>query len=146
MSTVALAQEYIWSQNGETVYRSLTDPRFTPTADGSYTLTVRKGGCLRTSREQVVTGVERESFSSFQLYPNPTTSRNIKLRFAGAGNDVVVRIVDVVGKEVFTMPYENLGQSGELQIEPMQRLAKGVYLMTIEYRSGKQQIRFVIEE
>lgn len=145
--STAFGNEYIWSLNGTEITTDRSQNFIVPASNGSYTLTVAKGGCRQTSRAFVVTGVaELSADNSFAVYPNPTTTDNINLHVRVYGKEnISVRILDVLGRE-YRVRTESTEEPSVLAVKPVQRLKPGVYFMAIGDGSDARTIKFIVEE
>ena len=80
------------------------------------------------------------------IYPNPSNGNNIQLMLSGIDAETVqVRMLDAMGKEIWTNKYTTLELSNT-SIEFEQQLADGIYFIQIV--SGKQTIsqRFLVRK
>ena len=145
--STAFGNEYIWSLNGTEISTDRSQNFIVPASNGSYTLTVAKGGCRQTSRAFVVTGVaELSADNSFAVYPNPTTTDNINLHVRVYGKEnISVRILDILGRE-YRVRTESTEEPSVLAVKPVQRLKPGVYFMAIGDGSDARTIKFIVEE
>lgn len=143
----AFGERYTWFHNGNELSNDPSANFIIPTSDGSYTLSVAKGGCSKMSRSFVVTGVPEISVSNdFAVYPNPTTSNNIKLKVNAPGRqELRIRILDVVGREFHNVTADAPGGQSVLEVKPLQPLRPGVYFMAIESDMKVSTIKFIIE-
>jgi hypothetical protein len=142
------AAVYEWSRNGEVIRSSPADYYFIPELPGAYTLTVKEGGCSKTSRAFVVTDVEESAGTgNITLYPNPTATANINFRAEeSAQGDYYLRILDIQGRESHAGVYPAQAVREGVKVTPRGQLRAGVYFLIVEHGSSVRKIKFVIHE
>jgi chitodextrinase len=141
--TSAWGPKYIWSKNGEALDNS-DNPFFIPTDDGRYSVTVFSGGCSFQSPEFLINNVQENGSSLYNLYPNPTTSENIQIVTGKKGITADIRIMDILGKEIYKTTHTS-GSNGTIMIKTPNVLSDGVYFLMIDDGGVKKQIRFIIQ-
>jgi chitodextrinase len=144
--TSVSATTYTWTRNGEVIQVSPYN-YFVATEPGSYDVTVQNGGCSKTSRTYLVTGAEGEPDLKYNVYPNPTSSDQIFLQVIASSNeDVNVKVVDLVGKEVFVDVFNTEQLKESVQLSPSTRLRAGVYVILLEQKQRIQKIKLILKE
>jgi hypothetical protein len=84
--------------------------------------------------QQPIAAVSNMSDISANVYPNPNNGELVNLNITGlTGTDVYVRIMDSMGREVFTNRYTAEGSLNTI-INFTQPLAQGLYM--VEFRDG----------
>jgi hypothetical protein len=135
--------KYIWLKNGEALANS-DNPFWIPSEDGRYSVTVVSGGCSFQSPEFLISNVQENASSLYTLYPNPTSSENIQIVGGKKGITANIRIMDILGKEIYrTM--QTSGNTGTMLIKTPGVLSDGVYFLMIDDGAIKKQIRFIIQ-
>lgn len=81
---------------------------------------------------------------SWSVYPNPVVN-DIYLRIKETMNNVTVRITDMNGKPVFTQSFASLIVGQDLLI-PVQAIAKGIYMVTLQSNAGTQTQQIVVNK
>lgn len=83
----------------------------------------------------------------FSIYPNPIRSdQTLKAKIQGidANEKIILLVTDMIGSKVFK---EEVEVSSEISINlPMEKLKKGIYLITIQYKHQKLTRRFSFTE
>src|SRR5690606_5391807 len=139
---------YTWAYNGVEIAEASSKNFIIAKDAGNYTLTFKQGGCFKTSREHVITGVE-ESYDGFfmQVFPNPATASSLNLKVQTPSHEpVLVRIIDVIGKEFFENVYEPVELSNGVTLQPQHELKAGVYFVLTEQGSRKAHLKVLVKE
>jgi hypothetical protein len=77
---------------------------------------------------------------SFNVYPNPATADNIRLELLGmAESPVQVKIVDQMGRELYTQTFETPGLASGQQLALPSSPQGGVYILMVN--QGERQLR-----
>jgi hypothetical protein len=133
----SVAASYEWfDSNGNLV---AVDPWFTPTNTGEYYLMVTDlNGCEFTSESLlfvVSLGVDEENISDLNLYPNPTKGMVSIVFSSNHSQKLQVRIVNIIGEEVFIENLEQFVGEYTKQID-LSNNAKGIYFLEVETIDG----------
>ncbi len=107
---------------------SETNQIYNSTANGSYAVQVTDNGCVDTSACVVIstTGIDNNGANVLSVYPNPTMGMfNIAIANANIA-ELVISIVDIQGKEVFSSVDKNVNGAYNKQIN-LEEIAKGLY-------------------
>jgi len=102
------------------------------------------GGLLYFADADVVLATENNSLitNDFTVFPNPITE-NVFVKFGAEKNEKVqIRIVDVLGKEMYSKSIQSPSQTENLNIE---NLNSGVYFMSIQIEDVVMTKKIVIE-
>lgn len=105
-----------------------TNQVYNTTANGSYAVEVTDNGCVDTSACVVIstTGIDNNEANVVSVYPNPTMGMfNIAISNANIA-ELVITIVDIQGKEVFSSVDKNVNGAYNKQIN-LDEIAKGLY-------------------
>ena len=136
---------YRWldCNNSNSVIPSETGITYTATANGDYAVEVTINGCVDTSACVSITtvGVDEVSLEmdNLKLYPNPTTG-NVMLDL-GLIDNVQISIIDVAGREVYSLYAVNKKQ---IQISSAE-FSKGVYFVKIQSNNQQKIIKLIKE-
>ena len=109
-----------------------TSSVYTSTANGSYAVEVTDNGCVDTSACVVIstTGIANNSENVLSVYPNPTIGMfNIAISNANI-SELVITIVDIQGKEVFSSVDKNVNGTFNKQIN-LEEISKGLYYIKV---------------
>jgi len=109
-----------------------TNQAYTSTANGSYAVQVTDNGCVDTSACVIIstTAIENNSENQLSVYPNPTIGIfNIAISNASI-SELVITIVDIQGKEVFSSVDKNVNGEFNKQID-LEELSKGLYYIKV---------------
>ncbi len=124
---------YQWINCGTSLPISgATSQSYSATADGSYAVEVTDNGCVDTSACVMIigAGIANNSTNEWSVYPNPTMGMfNISINNANIA-ELVISIVDIQGKEVFTSADKNVSGSFNKQIN-LEEVAKGLYYIKV---------------
>lgn len=142
LSTTVAFATYQWLL-GSTPIAGETSATYTPTADGSYAVSVTDaGGCAGTSALQAVsvTGVHDVLAGSISLYPNPVVSGLFILNVPSTTNvPVHVVISNVLGKKV-----KELTATANRPVTVTMDLP-GVYFLSAATETGKYTAKLIIQ-
>ena len=117
--------------------------------NGTYNVVLTITGPCGTdtvSQTVVIAGISLEENAlsrSLEVYPNPSNGK-VTISFKTTGQDAVVRIMDVAGKEVFTITRENVNSEFSQTID-IGKLADGVYLLEVT-NGNTTAVRRLIKE
>lgn len=140
------ADEFTWTRNGE-VFATTTKNQIVVSEPGTYGVTARLVGCSKSAREYVVTATEGDQDFRYNVFPNPTSSDNIYLQVvAGSNEDVKVRMVDLVGREVYANLFNTEQLKESVQLSPATRLRAGVYIVMLEQKTRIRKIKLIVKE
>ncbi len=129
---------YQWldCNNGMAPVAGATSQSFTPSANGSYAVSVTQNGCTDTS--SCVTynfvGMEESTLISVSVFPNPTDG-NVTVQY-GSSKEANVTVTDVTGRVIRILPNCISGTVVDLGRE-----AKGVYFLNIAIGNQVQTIK-----
>lgn len=95
---------------------------------------------------QTPSGIRSVATANVQLYPNPTSGLlNISFENAETGR-VTLEVANLLGQKTFTKTIEATGGTNLVQL-PLNNLAPGVYLLTLQSEQTKFAVKkFVIEK
>jgi hypothetical protein len=144
--TTVSASSYTWTRNGEVIMVSPFN-YILAFESGSYDVTAKNGGCSKTSRTFLVTAREGEPDFRYNVFPNPTSSDQIFLQvMARSNDDVRVKMVDLVGKEVYMNMFSAEQLKESVQLSPSTRLRAGVYIVMLEQKTRVHKIKLIVKE
>jgi hypothetical protein len=126
-------QSYQWYDcNSENAIPGATNQTFTPTMDGSYSVSISNGNCEISSNcyDIVNLSVAQNEASLFMLYPNPTTG----LLTIETQAELKLNITNAAGQKMLA---ENL-KVGQTAID-LSGLAAGIYYATTTTSNGLQK-------
>lgn len=119
---------------------------YTPTQDGCYKVRAWWYGseaCATFSLDSVcivTTGIPENAIDNMTLSPNPVTS-HISLSFPADQEDIMVKILDIAGREVRSMLF-----SGKEFVIDRENLSSGVYFIQVTDRNSYTISRKIIFE
>lgn len=121
--------ELMYSINGIDFQSSNT---FEGLAPGEYTITVQdENGCEATVDAEVLTGVEDAALDlDFSISPNPNNGDFDLIVNMPTDNNLIVRVYDVAGKEIYRNVFVKNGISFSQRIQ-VNALAVGSYFVTV---------------
>ena len=102
-------------------------------------------GMIAFSKEQVGTvGIDEQTqITAFTLYPNPTTTGNITIKFNNTSSSSTTTITDLSGKQVYS---ERITFQGEQTQEiNVANLSKGMYIISIANESSRISKKLIIK-
>ncbi len=105
-----------------------TNQTYTAIANGDYAVEVTDGGCVDTSAcvNINITGISNNTENVLSIYPNPTMGMfNIVISNANI-SELIITIVDIQGKEVFSSVDKNVNGTFNKQIN-LEGISNGLY-------------------
>lgn len=133
LSTDDLGYDYQWNFDGSPIVGETTTET-TPTTAGSYTVTATDtNGCSSTSApfEYDNVGISEESFTHFQLFPNPATDK-VGVIFNSEIDAKEVILTDLTGRIINRLL---VGQNDSIILD-VSGQSDGVYLVSILDNKG----------
>lgn len=144
-ATITVAQngaQYQWlnCSTGNSPIAGATSQSFTPSANGSYSVTVTIGGCSSTSSCVNITnlGIDDLNFEDVSIYPNPSNGK-ITVSFNKEVNLKSFVIRDVTGRTV----REEKAQTTNGLTFDISTEAQGVYFLNIEVGNSIQSFKLI---
>lgn len=138
---------YQWINCGTTsAIAGETNQSYTATADGSYAVEVTDNGCVDTSACVMIigAGIADNTMNIVEVYPNPTLGAfNIAIANANA-SELMINIVDIQGKEVFSSVDKNVNGTFNKQVN-IENIAKGVYYIKVNTGAELKIEKLVIQ-
>ncbi len=140
---------YQWldCDNGNAIIVGETAQSFTATASGNYAVIVTEAGtCSDTSAcvNVIVTGIASNAAQVVSIYPNPSNGV-FTLNISNAlSNQVVISIMDIQGKIVYSESDKNVSAQYNKQIN-LTNLAKGIYYVKLSIGSEVQIQKLIIQ-
>jgi hypothetical protein len=131
ITAIASAGTYQWlnCNAGLAPIAGETGQSFTATANGDYAVEITDNGCVDTSACVNINATmlaNTSSVTALSVYPNPTNGIfNIAISNANF-SELVISIVDIQGKEVFSSSEKNVSGAYNKQIN-LEELSKGLY-------------------
>jgi hypothetical protein len=134
--------QYQWLNcgTGNSPIAGATAQSFTPTANGSYAVTVTTNGCSATSACVNITnlGIDDLNFEDVSVYPNPTNGK-ITVSFSKEVNLTSFVIRDVTGRLIREeKPQTTSGITFDISAE-----AQGVYFLNIEVGGATKSFKVI---
>ena len=145
-STTATYQ-WIDCDNGNAIIASETGQSYTALSSGNFAVIITEGGsCSDTSAcvNVSVTGIDSNFEQIVSIYPNPS---NGLLTFSinnVVTNQIVISILDIQGKIVFTETDKNIAAEYKKQIN-LSDLAKGIYYVKLNIGSEVKTQKLIIQ-
>lgn len=135
-SPSGLNYQWIDCNNGNVPIAGATNAVFAPGANGSYAVVVSDNGCSDTSAcvNFTLVGIEAESVSQIQVYPNPTDGK-VLIR-----SEVKIARVDVWDAS------GRLLESSDSNFVDLSGYAKGIYFLRIHLINGNFWLKQVIRD
>ncbi|MFN6379877.1 MAG: FG-GAP-like repeat-containing protein [Flavobacteriales bacterium] len=125
--------DYEWFVNNN-AQESYNQNTYTASFAGNYQVRViDPNGCSELSNQISVTSIEEGYKTSWNIYPNPTTSRFVVTNLEGANVPLV--IYDMMGKKIMSL---NVSNKQEINVND---LSAGIYVIQI----GDKQRRLVVK-
>jgi hypothetical protein len=111
--------------NGDQVLPNETNQSFTPEQNGEYAVIVTLDGCADTSACVLINnaGINNIDAVAFSLYPNPTSTGDFRIKYAGKINRI--EVIDMIGKVIPVKADQNF------KTVYGSELAKGKYLVRL---------------
>ncbi len=102
------------------------------------------GLATTTVRTATATGVKyKNSEAEFSLYPNPTHSGSLFVKFANSlKEDAIIEVLDVAGRKLGT---QKVATGSLLQTIDVSNFAKGTYILNVVYKGSNNVSTFMIE-
>ncbi len=143
-STILGASSYSWSTGDSTQSIIARDT-------GAYSVTTTDAlGCTSTVYDTLVgsvicTGIEEESMNNlFDIYPNPSNGTCILTITNSNSKDLVISIIDILGKEVFRLSDKHNSTEYKKQID-LGDLAPGIYNVKLTTGNNFQTRKLIIQ-
>jgi len=94
--------------------------------------------------------VDLKATQNFEVYPNPSDGSNLMMKLSGdfqSNQEVLVVVYDMQGRETYSKIVISNNQSGEViaAMDPSNKLAKGMYLVTATSSNQIYKQKIVIE-
>ena len=135
--------------SGTGVNSNMFDP--TITGDGTFmiTYTYSSGACVRFDSAAIVvdlcTGIINSSENNnISIYPNPTNGTITVAIGNGNNSELIISIMDIQGRVVFTSIDKNIGAGYFKQIN-LDQLAKGIYYIKLTNADNSKYQKLIIE-
>lgn len=133
---------YTWELDGSPIPEADGEDTYVPSQNGLYTVSgYDENECLVTASYELKNiGVDELNPLDISLYPNPSTDF-IQLETAKhVSKNTVIRISDMEGKQMISLPVE----SPKIQID-LQNFPVGNYIMEYEYNKQKIYKKFAVQ-
>jgi hypothetical protein len=103
------------------------------------------GARMATAEEPMVT--ESAPVSKFNVYPNPTTDRdiNVQLEEVVDASPVHIKVIDFTGRQVYEGQFDADAVNQGVKILPTESMRDGMYLMQINHNGTLTQQRISIK-
>lgn len=141
------ATSYNWNF-GDGFTSTEANPTHTFTAPGTHevVLTATNGDCsdVQTITLTNVSVEEAQMCFNFMVYPNPTSHDAVVSVNTQSGMNVLLRILDITGKEVYNTQLNNLNGQQNIQI-PSSSFEKGVYFVQMFTDYTQQTGRLIVK-
>ncbi|MFN5318578.1 MAG: M43 family zinc metalloprotease [Bacteroidia bacterium] len=127
---------YQWFLNGNAI-SGATQSSYTPTAAGSYSVSVTSNGCSSLSSTLSIStvGITQLMQQSLQVFPNPAKDR-LNISFSDPNiHEVQLRMVDLTGKVVVDQQYTALTSGVVIELG-VDHLSSGMYQIILVHESG----------
>ncbi len=145
------AYTYQWNLGGSPI-AGATVYYYVPTVAGSYTCTVtNNNGCVKTSTPIVITtcgkeGELPEDNTSMEIYPNPSAGGfNLHVDCSTQESTAFIRVINMVGEDVFTASAAITGSEINERIEPGTALTGGIYFVKVMIGNTEYTKQLVIQ-
>ncbi len=145
-STNLLASSYSWSTNATTT-------SIKPTTPGIYSVTTKDiAGCKSTVSDTIIgtvicagTGIDENTVNNiFTIYPNPSNGFcNVAITNTNS-KDVLITVMDILGKEVFCLSDKNSSAEYKKEIN-LEHLATGIYSIKLIIGSDVKTRKLIIQ-
>jgi len=129
---------YAWVNCANEAVVLSTNSTFTATETGTYRVIFSKGSCLEYSEcfNVEIVGTNELAVSSFEMYPNPTSS---ELTLANLPTEGTITVLDLSGKKLMSKTISNATE--KLVVN---QLSSGIYLVAVSTAQGQITKRLVI--
>lgn len=122
-------------------FRNASQIAWIPYDKGYYTTSALRG----TTEIWFTTGIPETNFSTFLIYPNPVTDGQLHIQWvAPPGQPLVVELLDVVGKEVFSATLTTGAWDNQYTLQ-LPALATGLYLLRYRTANEHREVKLVIQ-
>jgi hypothetical protein len=132
-SSTATSYQWLDCNAGMALIAGETAQSYTATANGDYAVEVTENGCIDTSACVNISALalsDNSSTNVLNVFPNPTNGTfNISVSNVNS-LELMITIVDIQGKEVFTSSDKNVSGTFKKQIN-LEELSKGVYYIKV---------------
>jgi hypothetical protein len=131
----------VWMRGG-TAINGATGKTFTPSEAGTYTVRTTVDDCSSATSEPVsiiVTGLEEETSTGLNVYPNPVVSDVFVELLSHDRADVVFEMFDALGRRVSTTD----GTTNTLTHISMEESSPGIYLLKVSLEGKIHTSRIV---
>jgi hypothetical protein len=140
---------YQWldCDNANAIIAGETSQSFTASASGNYSVIITEGGtCSDTSAcvNVIVTGIASNSTQVVSIYPNPSNGVFTLNINNAVSNQVVISILDLQGKVVYSESNKNVSAQYNKQIN-LTDLAKGIYYVKLNIGSEVQIQKLIVQ-
>ncbi len=128
--------QWVDCNNGNQPIANETGQSFTPTANGSYAVTITSGSCTTTSACVTITTAGIPSVSAMaavQVFPNPVVDQLVVKSGSGL-SDMTIQVMDMAGRVLLTV--EQVGSEDVLI--PTSTWASGAYLVKVNAAQGSK--------
>ncbi|MBK8845498.1 MAG: T9SS type A sorting domain-containing protein [Bacteroidetes bacterium] len=105
--------------------------------------TIANSGCIQTNLCLTSTLVENNSLEHLTFYPNPITTKAFFEITLIETKSISISIIDVVGREIRTIPTNNLEQGKNKIAIDFSELHTGIYFCQIKSKGIIQTLKFV---
>jgi Secretion system C-terminal sorting domain len=139
----ATAYQWLDCNNTYAVIPSETNQSFTTTVNGSYAVEITDNGCIDTSScfSIISVGLHENTFeNTFEVYPNPTTSK-FTISFENNQKELTVEIYTITGQLIKSRIYYD---TNLIQMKLIQ--SKGMYFVKIINDDGNEAVIKLMKE
>ncbi|MCC6583513.1 MAG: T9SS type A sorting domain-containing protein [Chitinophagales bacterium] len=102
------------------------------------------GAATTTIKTALSTGVKyNNAEAEFSLFPNPTNSGSLFVKFKTAlREDAVIEVVDILGRKLSA---QKISSGSAMQMIDVSDFAKGTYLLNVIYKGSNNVSTFIVE-
>lgn len=102
------------------------------------------GAATTTIKTSLSTGVKyNNAEAEFSLFPNPTNSGSLFVKFKTAlREDAVIEVVDILGRKLSA---QKISSGSAMQMIDVSDFAKGTYLLNVIYKGSNNVSTFIVE-